>query len=457
MKSQILKEKTRLYPKVGLINLGCSKNQVDSEVMLHQLHEAGFELTSREEEAEILIVNTCGFIDSAKQESINTIIGLGKLKKKGQCKTLIATGCLTQRYQDELLKELPELDAIVGTTEYPKIAEICKTLLNQKGKSKKRSSWLSEPTALYDETQADRILTTAKHWAYVKISEGCDKSCSFCIIPGMRGKMRSRPIPAIVNEVNQLARQGVREVNLIAQDLTSYGRDLGQVQLYELLKELVKTKVNWIRLLYNYPHPFPDKLIDLIASEPKTCNYIDMPLQHIDEEILRKMNRIHQQEYTINLISKMRARIPNLVLRTSLIVGFPGETEKHFNVLYDFVKETRFERLGVFIYSQEEGTPAGEMKDPVEEEVKQERWDKIMKLQEKISLENHKKLVGTVQDVLVSGLSQETDLLLEGRYYGQMPEGDGLVYINDGIANPGDMVKVEITDAHPYDLVGKIV
>ena len=457
MKSQAVIEKTRLYTKVGLINLGCSKNQVDSEVMLHQLHEAGFELTSREEEAEILIVNTCGFIDSAKQESINTIIELGKLKKRGQCKTLIATGCLTQRYQDELLKELPELDAIVGTTEYPKIAEICKTFLVQKGKNRKRSSWLSEPTALYDETHADRILTGAKHWAYVKISEGCDKSCSFCIIPGMRGKMRSRPIPAIINEVTQLARQGVREVNVIAQDLTSYGRDLGQVQLYELLKELVKTEVDWIRLLYNYPHPFPDKLIDLIANEPKICNYIDMPLQHIDEEILRKMNRIHRQEYTIKLISKMRERIPNLVLRTSLIVGFPGETEKHFKVLHDFVEAARFERLGVFVYSQEEGTPAGEMKDQVEEETKQARWDKIMKLQEKISREINENLVGATQEVLVSGLSQETDLLLEGRYYGQMPEGDGLVYINDGFANPGEMVKVEITDAHPYDLIGKIV
>ncbi len=453
----MIKEKLRLYPKVGLINLGCAKNQVDSEVMLHKLQEAGFTLTPREEEAEIIIINTCGFIESAKRESIDMIIDLGKLKKKGQCKTLIATGCLTQLYQEELLKELPELDAIVGTTEYPKIAEICKTFLDKKGKDKKRSSWLSEPTALYDESGAERVLTGERFWAYVKISEGCDKSCSFCIIPEMRGKMRSRPIPAVVKEVSGLARQGVREINLIAQDLTSYGRDMGKVQLYELLKELVDTNVDWIRILYNYPHPFPDKLMDLIAREPKICNYIDMPLQHIDEEVLRKMNRIHQQEYTINLIKRMRERIPNLVLRTSLIVGFPGETEKAFKTLYDFVKETRFDRLGVFIYSQEEGTPAGQMESQIDEEVKQARWDKIMKLQEKISLKNHEKLIGTIQDVLISGLSQETDLLLEGRYYGQMPEGDGVVYINDGTASPGDMVKVEITDAHPYDLVGRIV
>lgn len=453
----MIKEKLRLYPKVGLINLGCAKNQVDSEVMLHKLQEAGFTLTPREEEAEIIIINTCGFIESAKRESIDMIIDLGKLKKKGQCKTLIATGCLTQLYQEELLKELPELDAIVGTTEYPKIADICKTFLDKKGKDKKRSSWLSQPTALYDESGTERVLTGERFWAYVKISEGCDKSCSFCIIPEMRGKMRSRPIPAIVKEVSGLARQGVREINLIAQDLTSYGRDMGKVQLYELLKELVDSDVDWIRILYNYPHPFPDKLMDLIAREPKICNYIDMPLQHIDEEVLRKMNRIHQQEYTINLIKRMRERIPNLVLRTSLIVGFPGETEKAFKTLYDFVKETRFDRLGVFIYSQEEGTPAGQMEHQIDEEVKQARWDKIMKLQEKISLKNHEKLIGTIQDVLISGLSKETDLLLEGRYYGQMPEGDGVVYINDGTASPGDMVKVEITDAHPYDLVGKIV
>jgi ribosomal protein S12 methylthiotransferase len=453
----MIKEKLRLYPKVGLINLGCAKNQVDSEVMLHKLQEAGFTLTPREEEAEIIIINTCGFIESAKRESIDMIIDLGKLKKKGQCKTLIATGCLTQLYQEELLKELPELDAIVGTTEYPKIADICKTFLDKKGKDKKRSSWLSEPTALYDESGTERVLTGERFWAYVKISEGCDKSCSFCIIPEMRGKMRSRPIPAIVKEVSGLARQGVREINLIAQDLTSYGRDMGKVQLYELLKELVDSDVDWIRILYNYPHPFPDKLMDLIAREPKICNYIDMPLQHIDEEVLRKMNRIHQQEYTINLIKRMRERIPNLVLRTSLIVGFPGETEKAFKTLYDFVKETRFDRLGVFIYSQEEGTPAGQMEHQIDEEVKQARWDKIMKLQEKISLKNHEKLIGTIQDVLISGLSKETDLLLEGRYYGQMPEGDGVVYINDGTASPGDMVKVEITDAHPYDLVGRIV
>jgi ribosomal protein S12 methylthiotransferase len=453
----MIKEKKRLYPKVGLINLGCSKNQVDSEVMLHKLQEAGFTLTPREEEAEIIIINTCGFIESAKRESIDMIIDLGKLKKKGQCKTLIATGCLTQLYQEELLKELPELDAIVGTTEYPKIAEICKTFLDKKGKDKKRSSWLSEPTALYDESVTERVLTGERFWAYIKISEGCDKSCSFCIIPEMRGKMRSRPIPSIVKEASGLARQGVREINLIAQDLTSYGRDLGKLQLYELLKELVDTDVDWIRILYNYPHPFPDKLMDLIAREPKICNYVDMPLQHIDEEVLRKMNRIHQQEYTINLIKRMRSRIPNLVLRTSLIVGFPGETEKAFETLYDFVKETRFDRLGVFIYSQEEGSPAGQMEHQIDEEVKQARWDKIMKLQEKISMKNHEKLVGTIQDVLISGLSKETDLLLEGRYYGQMPEGDGVVYINDGTASPGDIVKVEITDAHPYDLVGKIV
>ena len=457
MKNHTVKERKRFYPKVGLINLGCAKNQVDSEIMLHKLNEAGFELTPREEEAEIIIINTCGFIESAKRESINMIIDLGKLKKKGQCKTLIATGCLTQRYQDELLKELPELDGIVGTTEYPKIAEICKSFLNQKGRKRKRSSWLSEPAALYQESDLERVLIGPKHSAYVKISEGCDKSCSFCIIPAMRGKMRSRSIPSIVNEVNLLAEKGVREANLIAQDLTSYGRDLGKIQLMELLNELVKTDVDWIRLLYNYPHPFPDALMDLIAEEEKILNYIDMPLQHIDEEILRSMNRIHHQEYTVRLIGRMRERIPNLVLRTSLIVGFPGETEVHFKRLYDFVKETRFDRLGVFVYSREEDTPAAVLENQVPEEIKQLRWESLMALQKEISLENHQKLVGTVQEVLVSGVSEETDLLLEGRYYGQMPEGDGVIYINDGTANPGDLVKVEITDAHPYDLVGKIV
>jgi ribosomal protein S12 methylthiotransferase len=273
----------------------------------------------------------------------------------------------------------------------------------------------------------------------------------------MRGKMKSRSIASIVREVNLLSERGVREINLIAQDLTSYGRDLGKVQLVELLKELVRCDVSWIRLLYNYPHPFPDRLMDLIANEKKICNYIDMPLQHIDEVMLRRMNRIHRRDYTLRLISRLRDRIPNLVLRTSLIVGFPGESEDQFQTLCDFVEETRFERLGVFLYSREEDTPASDFENQIAEEIKQERWHRLMNLQKEISFEKQKKLVGSVQEVLVSGLSKETDLLLEGRYYGQMPEGDGTIYINEGTASPGDLVPVEILEAHPYDLVGRII
>ncbi len=445
--------------KIGFVSLGCSKNQVDSEVMLGVLTGAGFELTREEAQAEVLIVNTCGFIDKAKQESIDTIIELGEYKKTGRCKILIATGCLTERYREELLKELPELDAIVGTGDFPKIADLCRVLLGRKNSSSPIPvQWTGSPTFLYGP-ETPRLRIGQRHWAYVKVSEGCHRTCSFCIIPGIRGGLQSRPVDSIVGEVEHLADEGVVEVNLIAQDMSGYGMDWGRRgELIRLLKHLVKIDgIRWIRLLYLYPHRFPDGLMELMASEEKICKYVDVPLQHIDDDILRQMNRGGNNQEIRTLLDKFRKNIPGLVLRTTFIVGFPGETERQYQRLYDFVQETQFDRVGVFTYSSEEGTTAYPLGDTVCEAVKQQRRERLLRLQAKVSLKKNSALIGTIQDVLVEGLSSETDLLLEGRTAGHAPEIDGQVYMNEGTARPGDFVRVEITQASHYDLVGRIV
>lgn len=452
--------------KVGLISLGCPKNQVDAEIMLGYLTKAGFTITNKENEAEIAIVNTCGFINDAKEESVERIIEAVRLKENGSCKTLIVAGCLSERYKEELIKELPEVDAFIGISEIEKIADVCRRLIDNVGTDPSvcptnKGEYIGSP--LQVQEPSSRILINPQHYAYVKIAEGCNNRCSYCTIPSIRGSYKSREIESIINEVEQFVSNGVREINIVAQDTTDYGLDIYKKRgLTELLKELVKINNHfWIRLLYTYPEHFNDELIDIIAGEDKICNYIDIPIQHIDDDILKSMKRSSTENQIKSLIEKLRRRIPDIVLRTSLIAGFPGETEAQFKKLYDFVKEAEFHRLGVFAYSKEEGTPASRYKNQITQKIKDRRRNEIMRLQSGISLNKNRELIGKTLKALINGLSNETELLIDGRYYGQAPEVDGVVYINDGMGldkiRAGDFVNVEITEAHEYDIVGKII
>jgi ribosomal protein S12 methylthiotransferase len=443
---------------VGLVNLGCPKNQVDSEVMLGMLKQDGFELTSETEKAEVIVINTCGFIDAAKQESINAIIEFGAYKKSGACRVLIAAGCLAHRYPKELMTDLPELDAVVGTGDFPKIAGICRTLLAQSRRGRKRHVWTESPTALYDAA-TPRLTLSPRHWAYLKVSEGCNYRCSFCAIPNFRGDLVSREVADVLAEARGLADRGVVELNLIAQSLTSFGWDRREKNgLMGLLRPLVGVDgIRRIRLFYTYPTDLGDELLDFMAAEPKICNYVDLPLQHINDAILRKMNRKGSGRMIRSLLTRIREKVPGVTLRSTFIVGFPGETKAQFEEIADLIREVRFDRLGVFTYSREDGTTAHPLGDPVPAEVKTERQETLLALQSGIIREKHASMIGTVQEVLVDGPSSETDLLLEGRTEGQAPEIDGVIYINDGAASPGDFVKVEITQAGEHDLVGHIV
>ncbi|HUK56270.1 MAG TPA: 30S ribosomal protein S12 methylthiotransferase RimO [Nitrospiria bacterium] len=444
--------------KVGLVNLGCPKNQVDSEVMLGTLSQDGFELTPETEQAEVIVINTCGFIDAAKQESIDAIIEFGRYKKSGACRVLIAAGCLAHRYPKELMAELPELDAVVGTGDFPKIAGICRTLLARGRRGRKEHIWTASPTALYDAA-TPRLTLSPRHWAYLKVSEGCNYRCSFCAIPNFRGDLVSRAVEDILIEARSLAERGVVELNLIAQSLTSFGWDRREKRgLMGLLRPLAGVDgIRRIRLFYTYPTDLTDELLDFMAEEPKICNYVDLPLQHINDAILRKMNRKGSSRMIRSLLTRIREKVPGVTLRSTFIVGFPGETEAQFEEITDLIREVRFDRLGVFTYSQEDGTSAHPLGDSVPAGVKAERQEKLLALQSGIVREKHATMIGTVQEVLVDGPSRETDLLLEGRTEGQAPEIDGVVYINDGAASAGDMVKVEITQAGEHDLVGHIV
>ena len=441
---------------IGFVNLGCSKNQVDSEVMLGTLVTDGFALTDDPKKAEVVIINTCGFIEEAKQESIDTIIAHGKLKKAGSCRVLIAAGCLAQRYQGDLLKQLPELDGVVGTGEFGKIAEICRDLLTPK--KRQQRLWISEPPYLYD-ADSPRLRLGKAHSAYVKIAEGCNRNCAFCAIPLMRGKQRSRPVKSIVAEATRLAAEGVKEINLISQDTVNYGVDLGLRQgLVTLLRELVKVDdLRWIRPFYLYPQQVSDELLDLYAGEEKITKYIDMPLQHINDRMLKRMHRLGNRAAITSLVDRIRTRIPGVTFRTAFIVGFPGETEQAFEELRNYVEEAEFDRVAVFLYSDEEGTPAVRLDDKVERSVMNERRNEILSAQEEIAAARGQARIGSVMEVLVEGVSEETELLLEGRHEGLAPEIDGVVYINDGSATAGELVKVEITDAALYDLVGHTV
>jgi ribosomal protein S12 methylthiotransferase len=442
--------------KVALVSLGCSKNQVDSEVMLGLLKEDGFELASDPEKAEVIIVNTCGFIDAAKEESIDTLIELGKLKKKGAGKILIAAGCLAQRYGNELLSELKELDAVVGTGDFPEIARLCRKLTKGSEKRSGPEVLVSQPAFLYD-VGTPRLRTGPRHWAYVKISEGCNYRCSFCSIPSFRGDIKSRTADSIVGEVERLAIEGVKEINLIAQSLTSYGLDWKkQDELPGLLKRLTKVSgIRWIRLFYAYPTDLTDDLIDLIAAEEKICSYVDLPLQHIDDEILKKMRRKGDSKLIRSLLEKLKSRIPHLFMRTTFIVGFPGETETQFKELLNFVDEGWFNRIGVFNYSHEEGTPAYEFSDSVLQDEKDERRNRLTSAQEEISMSKNQALIGSVREAMVEGRDRESRELF-GRLEGQAPEIDGMVSL-EGDGKPGDFVEVEITGANELDLSGRIL
>src|SRR6185295_12699995 len=414
--------------------------------------------TDNPKKAEVVIINTCGFIEEAKQESIDTIIAHGKLKESGSCRVLIASGCLAQRYQGDLLKQLPELDGVVGTGEFGKIAEICRSLLTPK--KRQQRLWISEPPYLYD-ADAPRLRLGKTHTAYVKIAEGCNRNCAFCAIPLMRGKQRSRPVESIVAEAQQLASEGVKEINLISQDTINYGADLGlRHGLVNLLRELVKVKdLRWIRPFYLYPQQVTDELIDLYAGEEKITKYIDMPLQHINDGMLQRMHRLGNKAYLTALVDKLRARIPGLTFRTAFIVGFPGETEPAFSELARYLEEMRFERSAVFLYSDEEGTPAADLNGKLDRATMEERRNELTRIQEDICLEKGRARIGSMIEVMVEGISEETELLLEARHEGLAPEIDGVVYLAHGDTpspSPGEFVKVEITDASAYDLVGHV-
>lgn len=440
--------------KIYLETLGCSKNQVDSEIMLGILSEHDFNLTHDRSDAEIIIINTCGFIESAKKESIDTIIELGELKKTGNCKVLIVTGCLIQRYSKELSEEIPEVDAFLGTTNFNEIAEIINKIL---GTGERVVSTASiDKDVPYD---LPRILTSPSYTAYLKIAEGCDNYCTYCIIPKLRGKYRSRPMEKIVEEARNLAKNGVQELIVIAQDITRYGLDLyGNYQLVKLLEELNGiNELKWIRLQYAYPDIISDELIDVIAANEKICKYIDIPIQHCNNGILKMMNRRTTKEHIIDVIGKLRSKIPNIAIRTSLISGFPGETDEQFLELCDFVEEIEFDRLGVFTYSREEDTAAAKLPDQIPEDVKEDRRDKIMLLQRDISLKKNMDKTGEIYDILIEE-KVENENVYVGRTQFDAPEIDGVVYISsDSNINIGEFVRAKIIDALEYDLIGEVI
>ena len=440
--------------KAGFISLGCSKNLVDTEVMLGILADNGIEITPDPTKADILIVNTCTFIQSAKEESITNILNMAEYKQdgKGKCRSLIIAGCMGQRYGKELIEEFPEVDAIVGTGAWSRIMEAVDATI----KENKRVLITGESKEIYTAS-TPRIFTTPFYSAYIKIAEGCDHRCAYCAIPYVRGNYRSRSIEDIKQEVMSLADKGVKEFNIIAQDTTYYGRDLyGKPSLVDLLKELVKIeKVKWLRIQYAYPHTFTDELIDLMASEDKICKYVDLPLQHAHNDVLKRMRRSDTKESVEELLKKLRERIPGVVIRSSFIVGFPGETDSQYTTLRDFLEEQRFDKVGIFAYSREEGTPAYDMPNQVDENIMQERYHDLMSLQSKISETVNIEMEGKVLDVLIEGRDDEQHIAY-GRSYREAPEVDGQVFIeSDDISKPGDIVKVKILQGFDYDVVGE--
>jgi ribosomal protein S12 methylthiotransferase len=455
--------------RIYFVSLGCPKNQVDTELMLGQVAAAGHALVDSPEAADVIVVNTCAFIDAAKEESVDTILEMVQHKGPGGAHKLVVTGCLAQRYAGELAKDIPEIDHILGSADFQSLANALApqpTTQLPSGKAKRKRALpviqVSEtPSYIYDH-DAPRVRIGARHSAYVKIAEGCDRPCAFCIIPKLRGPQRSRAIADIVAEARQLAAEGVLEVNLIAQDLTRYGWDQGssadsRQTLAQLLRALGKIdELEWIRLHYTFPSAFDDELIDAIASEPKVVKYIDVPLQHISDPMLKRMRRGHSSRVTRELVKTLRSRIDDLVLRTTFIVGHPGETPEEFAELCAFVEESKFDRAGAFTYSVEPGTTSALLPHRVEADVMAERQQTLMEIQRKISRARHEAMVGRELTVLVEGVSSESEYLLEGRWYGQAPSIDGVTYLADGQVPAGSLVRARVTQASDYDLAATL-
>lgn len=471
--------------KIGFVSLGCDKNTVDSQIMVQLLADHGYEIVKNDEEAEVIIVNTCGFIQDAKEESINTLIELGELKETANLKYLIAAGCLAQRYSEEIRSELPEVDAIIGCGSPEKVVEAVEEMLAQKDEYVVKMDPVGERDLGYHK----QVVLTPGYYGYVKIAEGCDNRCTYCAIPALRGPYRSRQQEDILQEVRDMAEQGVRELMVIAQDITKYGRDLdGKDHISALLKEIAKVEgIDWIRLLYCYPEDITDELIETMASEPKIVHYVDMPIQHCSNTVLRRMGRRHTKEKLVEVIRKLREKMPDVAIRTTLITGFPGETEEEYAEMAAFIREIRFDRLGVFAYSQEEGTPAGIMKDQVPDELKQIRKDQLMAIQQEISMEKSAELVGRELTVMIEGLipeeelqdlndddalesaeteDEELDLLSDEPVYSKQyvysartwrdaPDIDGFLFLTSSVPyNSGDFVKARVTGSYEYDLTG---
>jgi ribosomal protein S12 methylthiotransferase len=447
--------------RIYFVSLGCPKNQVDTELMLGQVQAAGHALVDAPEDADVLVVNTCAFIDAAKEESVDTILEMAEYKKAAKGRKLVVTGCLAQRYSDDLVKDIPEIDHILGSSDFQSIAKA----LNAKparGKKKLPVVQVTEtPEYIYDH-DAPRVRIGARHSAYVKIAEGCDRPCSFCIIPKLRGPQRSRTIDDIVAEARALAAEGVLEVNLIAQDLTRYGWDQGtspesRQTLAQLLRQLGKIdELEWIRLHYTFPSAFDDDLIDAIASVPKVLKYVDVPLQHISDPMLKRMRRGHSSRVTRELVKNLRERIDDVVIRTTFIVGHPGETQEEFDELCAFVADAKFERAGAFTYSIEPGTTSAMLPNRVDPAVSEQRQQTLMEIQRKISRERNEAMVGKELTVLVEGVSSESEYLLEGRWYGQAPGIDGVTYLANGQAPAGSMVRARVTQGSDYDLAATL-
>ena len=435
------------------ISLGCDKNLVDSEVMLGLLAKEGYQMVDDEQEADVIVINTCCFIHDAKEESIQTILEMAQYKEEGRLKALIVTGCLAQRYQQEILDEIPEVDAVLGTTAYTEIVRAIEEALEGKGKV------TTEDLNALPLTDPHRIVTTGGHYAYLKIAEGCGKHCTYCIIPKLRGDYRSVPMERLIAEAKDLAEQGVRELILVAQETTLYGKDLyGEKSLYRLLKELCRIDgIRWIRILYCYPEEIDDPLIQVIKEEKKICHYLDLPIQHASDEVLRRMGRRTSKEQLKAVIGKLREEIPDICLRTTLITGFPGETKEQHEELMEFVDEMEFDRLGVFTYSPEEDTPAAEMPDQIPEEIKEERQAELMELQQDIAFDAAEDMIGKEVLVMVEGKVADENAYV-GRTYKDAPGVDGLIFINtEEELMSGDFAKVKVTGALEYDLIGELL
>ena len=434
------------------ISLGCDKNLVDTEKMLGILGKEGYSFVDDENEADIVVVNTCCFIGDAKEESINTILQMAELKKNGRLKALIVTGCLAQRYKQEIIDEIPEVDAILGTTSYEAVGAAIREVMD--GETPEIFESIDAPVS----TATERLITTGGHYAFLKIAEGCDKRCTYCIIPYLRGKYRSVPMEQLVREAEELAEKGVKELILVAQETTLYGKDLyGEKKLPELLRRLAAVSgIQWIRLQYCYPEEITDEFIEAIRTEEKVCHYLDVPIQHASDRILKRMGRRTNQAQLREIIGKLRAAVPDIALRTTMISGFPGETQEDHEEVMRFVDEMEFERLGVFTYSAEEDTPAAAFPDQIPEEVKEERRDEIMELQQEIAFEKSESMVGRVLDVMIEGKVAD-EAAYVGRTYMDAPNVDGYIFVNSGeLFMSGDFVRVKVTGSNDYDLIGEV-